>query len=127
MEKEFVTHRIKRYLCPYCGKWHDFNFKGKSSIKDFDSFINVAVIKPDCTNSAEEKYSFYFSRGVDDLAFSYYSKSNKRTMIGRKDIADIENPESFEVNFILKPIRNAFEMSSGEDKKILGFQFEDIK
>lgn len=113
MKKELLKLTPTRYLCPYCGKWHEWEENvelGFYDDEDYEADLDLSCNKIDAT------YSFYFS---NDYLY-YYAEPTMytRKIEGRIPISSIKESSRLP--------RVTFNVHLREDIEItLGFEFEE--
>lgn len=93
MEQKFLELTPKRYICPYCGKWHEWSKSRRLGY--YDSSWYKAEFSCDECPGHSSKYSIFFSE--DYLYYSTDSICNRANQVlkGKVHISSIK--ESYEL------------------------------
>lgn len=150
MQKELLNLTPKRYLCPFCGKWHKWN--ETHALEYYYSSSNTTNLRC-CLYMIQweylaGKFQIYFK---DDYCYFKWNCANgSQKVIGKIAISSFEQDPGepiftfkipykvgrlFETvkcndceNFsVCQFLRDTLECYSEEEKIILGFQFERIE
>lgn len=104
MEKELLNLTPKRFLCPYCGEWHEWN--SRHELGDYDSSNYKACFE--CSNAPfgcnKGDYRIYFYEGYLYYTTERICQKANQYMDGKIPISSIrENPDepivTFDVEF----------------------------
>lgn len=86
---------IKRYICPYCGKWHECAKSKK--IGDYTSnYMAEFKCNEDASCTARGKYSVYFSDGYIYYRIERIFTYNRQVMEGKTLISNIKESDEFQ-------------------------------
>ena len=117
MEKELLNLTPKRFLCPYCGKWHEWN--GRHELGYYDSSSYKASFE--CSNAPsgcnKGDYRIYFYRDYLYYTTERMCRRANQEMNGKIPISSIvEDPDrpivTFDVEFTSNSYVGRYECSN---------------
>lgn len=122
MEKELLNLTPKRFLCPYCGKWHEWN--GRHELGYYDSSSYKASFE--CSNAPsgcnKGNYRIYFYEGYLYYSTELMCRRANQAMNGKIPISSIvEDPDrpivTFDVAFTSNSDVGRYECSDCRSKE----------